>query len=172
MKVTNFIAFLLVGSQIVYGSETCWKKLASRGIGEIPTECPDGMVKEDGLCYTPCADGYSSFLTTCTQIVNSCPSPWTYSLGNCLKPLDYPRSLCSSSRGCQRIGWFYYKYCTSGYDEDGTWCRFEGGCPSGMIDMGLYCAPGSYSRGIGVHPTGCPAGQEYDAGLCYPECTW
>lgn len=175
MKVTNFIAFLLVGSQLVYGSETCWKKLASRGIGEIPTECPNGMVKEDGLCYTPCAQGYSSFLTTCTQVVNNCPSPWTYTLGTCTKPLNYLRTMCSpwSTRGCQRIGWSYYKYCNSGYYEDGYWCRAEeDGCPSGMTDNGAYCSPASYNRGIGVAPTGCPAGQEYDTGLCYPECTW
>jgi len=169
MKSANIIAYLLVASQAVYGSETCWKKLASRGVGTVPTECPDGMVLEAGLCYQPCIEGYSSFLTTCTQNLH-CPSPWTEILGTCAKPLAYDRLPCWGSSGCKKIGWFYYPYCRSGYHDVGTWCHY--GCPSDMIDIGAGCAPRSYDRGVGIIPTDCPAGKEYDAGLCYQECTW
>jgi hypothetical protein len=33
-----------------------------------------------------------------------------------------------------------------------------------------FCWIGSYGRGAGTVPTACPAGQENDAGLCYPVC--
>jgi hypothetical protein len=49
-------------------------------------------------------------------------------------------------------------------------------CPPGFVDDGATCrlnnikAKPSYGRGGGVPPTVCRSGQDYDAGLCYPEC--
>lgn len=34
-----------------------------------------------------------------------------------------------------------------------------------------FCYLPSHGRGAGTVPTECPAGSEYDAGLCYPTCT-
>lgn len=50
-------------------------------------------------------------------------------------------------------------------------------CPPGYIDDGATCRSGgeviakpSYGRGVGTTPTACGAGNELDAGLCYPNC--
>lgn len=49
-------------------------------------------------------------------------------------------------------------------------------CPPNYIDDGATCrldnirAKPSYGRGVGIPPTDCGAGREYDAGLCYPNC--
>lgn len=50
-------------------------------------------------------------------------------------------------------------------------------CESGYGDDGPECyrnltieAKHSYGRGVGTIPGSCPVGQDYDAGLCYPQC--
>ncbi len=50
-------------------------------------------------------------------------------------------------------------------------------CPPGYTDDGATCRSGgevipkpSYGRGVGTVPTACGAGNELDAGLCYPRC--
>lgn len=134
----NIIACLLAGSQAVYGTETCWKKLATRGMGTVPTDCPQGMVNEGGFCFTPCIEGYYSFLNMCFKDLH-CPSPWVEFLTDCVKPLPYNRWPCWGSAGCKQIGWFYYPECSEGYRDEGTWCMY--GCPDGMTDNGLSCAP-------------------------------
>lgn len=50
--------------------------------------------------------------------------------------------------------------CPPGYSDDGATCR-----------KGTVVAKPSYGRGTGSPPTGCAAGQELDAGLCYAKCT-
>ena len=104
---------------------------------------------------------------TCYQ---ECPSGFTDLTSSCVKP-SYNRSPCWKSRSCNRkIGWLYYRRCNSGYYEVGTMCVKS--CPDGMTDIGGSCIPDSYSRGVGIAPTECPSGQENDAGLCYPVCSW
>jgi hypothetical protein len=38
-----------------------------------------------------------------------------------------------------------------------------------MTDIGVSCHKDSYGRTAG-DPMGCSAGEDYDAGLCYPTC--
>ena len=167
MKLYHLIAYMAVGSYFAFAEETCWKQVASRGVGQIPSICPSGMQLENGLCYTKCSDGYRAGVTTCHQY---CPSDFSDLISSCVKP-SYTRSPCWKSRSCNRkIGLFYYPRCKSGYSEWGTMC-FKS-CPDGMTDIGASCEPDSYSRGVGIVPTECPDGQENDAGLCYPTCSW
>ena len=44
----------------------------SRGIGRVPTACPDGQERSGLLCYPKCRSGYSSFGPTCVK------SFWTW----------------------------------------------------------------------------------------------
>lgn len=69
-----------------------------------------------------------------------------------------------------------YPLCDAGYDAVGPVCWEQ--CPAGYIDDGAFCrkdviinAKGSYGRGVGTVPNQCGAGQENDAGLCYPNCS-
>jgi hypothetical protein len=70
-----------------------------------------------------------------------------------------------------------YPYCKEGYYGVGPVCWQY--CPEGWIDEGALCrkdgsietiAKDSYGRGVGTIPNDCGEGNEYDAGLCYPEC--
>ena len=139
MKFCHLIAYMALGSYFAFAEETCWKQVATRGVGQIPTRCPSGMRLENGLCYTECNDGYTAGITTCYQ---DCPSGFGNFISSCMKP-SYNRSPCWKSSSCNRkIGWFYYRSCSSGYYESGTMCYKS--CPDGMTDIGLSCVPDSY----------------------------
>lgn len=76
-------------------------------------------------------------------------------MGNCPKSQEKQAGLC-------------YTPCEEGYTGVGPLCWRN--CPSDFTDTGTGCTKPTYTRGAGTIPTGCPEGQENDAGLCYPKC--
>ncbi len=74
--------------------------------------------------------------------------------------------------GQEKDGALCYPKCDSGYTGVGPVCWET--CPSGYTDTGAFCTKvvpqKNYGRPDGIIPTGCPAGQENQAGLCYKPC--
>lgn len=77
------------------------------------------------------------------------------------------------SVGLEKSGELCYPQCKAGYHGTGPVCWEN--CPEGYTDDGAFCrkdnthAKSSYGRGVGSIPP-CPAGQDFDTGLCYPQC--
>jgi hypothetical protein len=46
-------------------NEFCWKDSYGRGVGLIPTGCPEGKVNQAGLCYRPCSSGFKGVGPVC-----------------------------------------------------------------------------------------------------------
>lgn len=63
--------------------------------------------------------------------------------------------------GFKGVGPVCWKKCPSGYHDDGATCRRDA----------HIVKKDSYGRGAGTVPKSCPAGQHFDAGLCYSACT-
>src|SRR5262245_13789746 len=166
----------------------CWKQTFGRGVGGIPTECPPGQEKDGGLCYPKCRDGFVGLGPVCWQ---KCPDRFRDDGAFCAKPeaygrgAGYPwkfgdpafdygpsRSRCEGENGgsgsCEQDGLIYYPKCKAGFVKVGC-CVCSPACPQGMTDIGVSCAKGSYTRGVGQVP-GCAPGLEADAGLCYQPC--
>jgi hypothetical protein len=131
-----------------------------RGVGTIPNSCGAGKVMDAGLCYPSCNPGYQGVGPVCWQI---CPAGFHDDGLTCRKDgsiIGADTSKCpwydicglTFAQGCS--------VCPAGYHDDGCTCR---------IDPQIFWKS-SYGRGVGGLP-GCAAGQEEDAGLCYPPCT-
>ena len=165
--------------------DICWKNTSTRGVGKIPTTCPAGYPDYDGalVCYQSCQPGYTGVSWVCWQ---KCPAGFTDIGVSCAKPAPYGRgggyaywwpfegradavARCERNTGqaCEIYGELAYPKCAAGYYAFGC-CICSPLCPSGMRDDGAFCAKNTYTRGSAS--TACPAGQAYDAGLCYPQC--
>jgi hypothetical protein len=59
--------------KIVDPADFCWKDTTTRGVGTIPTKCPEGRQQIGLLCYSPCPEGFSRKGFDCHQ---NCPSGW------------------------------------------------------------------------------------------------
>jgi hypothetical protein len=117
-------------------------------------------VNDAGLCYTPCRAGFSGVGPVCWQI---CPSgfhddgatcrldAWIFGSNNEACPW-YDKCGVTFARGCS--------VCPSGFHNDGCTCR---------RDVNII-GKSSYGRGVGTIPSGCPAGRQNEAGLCYSAC--
>lgn len=91
---------------------------------------------------------------------------WVPSYG-CEDGQQYDAGLCydECKEGYTNVLELCYEDCEEGYSDMGLYCIHYGvaGWPSYWKDI--------YNRGIGTLPIpDCGAGNEYDAGLCYPEC--
>jgi hypothetical protein len=95
-----------------------------RGVGTIPSYgCEPADQYDAGLCYEPCAPGYTNVLNLC------------------------------------------YQDCAEGYTDMGLYCMNYG--EVGWPSYWKYV----YDRGVGTFPVpSCGAGEQLDAGLCYPVC--
>ena len=117
-----------------------------RGVGMVPTGCPDGQEKNGGLCYAKCGDGYKGAGPVCWK---SCPPDYHDDGATCRRDPDDYGNKC-------KIG---YK-CKKGYKNTGCTCH---------RDAHIF-SKDSYGRGAGTTPKDCGADQDYNAGLCYPKC--
>jgi hypothetical protein len=166
----------------------CWKETYGRGVGTIPTICPDGMENQAGLCYTLCKDGYYGVGPVCWK---PCPEGFRDDGAFCGKPESYGRGggypwkigdtpfsasgqfkRCEADNGkgnCEIYGAIVYPKCKEGFYAAGC-CVCSPVCPEGFTDIGVSCAKPSYGRGVGVVPTICEDGKENNAGLCYKLC--
>lgn len=168
----------------------CWKPTHVRGVGTVPTICGPGAEYISGLCYDKCAPGYHSSWAAPTNCSADCPAGFRDDGLYCAKPGPYgrgggypwqlgdgfdlngARQRCEHDNpivGCEQLGLIYYPHCINGFHAVGTSiCSPD--CPVGMADIGVSCQKPWYDRGVGTLPTGCSPGEQYDAGLCYPDC--
>lgn len=170
--------------------DICWKDSYGRGVGQLPTTCPNGWERTgaDLLCYPKCKAGFTGVGPVCWQ---DCPSNFRNDGATCAKPAAYGRGAgfpwefgdplndsgmfkrceAKSGRGnCEKNGAVVYPKCKAGFRNEGC-CICTPTCPAGMTDTGVSCVKQSYGRGVGKGAT-CPAGMEQDmtGGLCYPQC--
>ncbi|WP_437673225.1 hypothetical protein [Sorangium sp. So ce131] len=141
-------------------SSTVNKPSYGRGVGAVPSLCGAGEQYDAGLCYPTCASGYYGVGPVCWQ---SCPSGYTDDGLTCRRDAHIINANNSSCPWYDVCGLTFAKGCStcpSGYANDGCTCR---------RDAHIF-AKSSYGRGVGSVPTSCGAGQQYDAGLCYPTC--
>lgn len=118
-----------------------------RGAGKIP-DCDSDLVKDAGLCYPECPEGYKGVGPVCWE---DCPSDMT-DIGVSCQKKSYGRgagtvpNVCPS--GLQNEDGLCYPGCKYGYNGVGPVCWQE--CPSGFADVGVSCAkPKPYGRGGG-----------------------
>ena len=141
--------------------------------------CPNNLVYENGLCYTPCQSGYKGVGHAC---VANCP-PNTKDLGSTMCQKDtYVRGPGVAPTNCPlgqaNIAGTCYPNCPNNYVGVDTVCW--GACPKYFTDNGLSCQkPPSYGRGVGhVTQQQCEQsgdraktnGCEHYLGLWYPKC--
>ena len=148
------------------GKKTTWGDwhLAPYGRGAgTPLVCAAGQETIAGLCYTPCANGYSAVAGMPNVCGTNCPSGYTDTGLLCSRKgsiISADNSSCSKWDLC---GLTVDKGCTtcpSGYHNDGCTCRID---PSTLTKS-------TYGRGVGTIPTSCTSGDEKDVALCYPKC--
>ncbi|MDC0682364.1 hypothetical protein [Sorangium atrum] len=141
-------------------SSTVAKPSYGRGVGTAPTLCGAGQQYDAGLCYPACASGYYGVGPVCWQ---SCPSGYSDDGLTCRRDAQIINANNSACPWYDACGLTFAKGCSTcptGYTNDGCTCR---------RDAHIF-AKSSYGRGAGSVPTSCGAGQQYDAGLCYPAC--
>lgn len=179
---------MMSGNNSVYaqGAEFCWKDSYGRGVGTIPSQCPNGQEKIGALCYDRCPANTKRFGFDCHSV---CPSgmrddglfcraaeygrgagyPWEFGDGF---DLSGAKRRCERTHGsCEQNGLIIYPKCRAGYSAFGCCicrpntpnCRALGMNPG--ID--LSCAKKVY---IGKPKTAGCGSKEYDAGLCYDKC--
>jgi hypothetical protein len=117
-----------------------------RGVGTVPTGCPDGQEKNGGLCYARCRDGYKGAGPVCWK---SCPDGYHDDGATCRRNPDDYGNKC-------KIG---YK-CKKGYKNTGCTCHRDA----------HITGKDSYGRGAGTTPKDCGPDRDYNAGLCYTRC--
>jgi len=180
------IALALLVVPAALADTFCWKNSNGRGVGTIPTNC-GGKENDAGLCYTKCPANYKGVGPVCWQ---NCPSGYSDFGVGCSKPAPYGRgagypwkfgdglndngmfSRCRSAnpQGCEKNGAVVYPKCKAGYHQVGC-CICSPDCPGGLIDSGASCTKKSQGRGAGTIPVACDGGKQYDAGLCYSQCS-
>lgn len=113
--------------------------------------CPTGMEKSNGLCYTPCKDGYKSDgATQCYKVYPGWEQNDATTIVNVGKVLHAnpgkPLSTCPD--GQDKDGALCYPKC--GANEYGVGPVCWTSCPDGYKDGGVFCSkPASYGRGAG-----------------------
>lgn len=131
-----------------------------RGVGTVPNDCGPGRQYDAGLCYPLCPAGYRGVGPVCWQI---CPPGYADDGASCRRNAVifgsdnsacpwYDKCGLTFARGCSK--------CPPGYANDGCTCR---------RDAHIFFKS-TTTRGVGTVPGLCPAGKQYDAGLCYPFC--
>jgi hypothetical protein len=136
------------------------KPSLARGVGVPPNSCGPGQEHDAGLCYPGCPAGFQGVGPVCWQ---RCPAGYADDGATCRRD---PRIIGSDNSACP---W---------YDRCGvTLARGCSVCPAGFDNKGCTCqidahifGKRTHNRGAGSIPSGCRAGMQYDAGLCYPGC--
>lgn len=77
----------------------CWKRSYGRGVGKVPTVCPEGKQLNGGLCYKFCRPKYKGIGPVCWKFPKSygrgvgkvpkkCKNQMVYNVGLCYKPCN------------------------------------------------------------------------------------
>jgi hypothetical protein len=161
--------------------EFCWKDTTTRGAGTVPSACPSGAEKVNGICYDKCPSGFkrASGGLNCLSV---CPSGMRNDGLYCrIKKESYGRGVGWTDRKkcekkfdrCEqdRKKGSWYAKCRDGYRKDGLICYAnKPNCKA--LGMGAQVAGYSCKKKEKAYKTrvaGC-GGQEKDAGLCYKKC--
>ena len=179
----------VIGQDDELDAAFCWKDTYGRGVGVVPDMCRDGRVKIGALCYSRCPNGWRRFGFDCHQ---TCPSGFRDDGLFCRKVevgrgVGYPwwfgdwfdlngaKSRCERDHGsgnCEQCGLIMYPKCPAGmWPVTCNICRpHVPNCPALGMVPGFDLSCGKQIR-IG-DPVGmsCRWNQQYDAGLCYPNC--
>jgi C1A family cysteine protease len=162
------------------------KPSQGRGVGTTPTVCGPNRELNAGLCYESCRTGFHGVGPVCWQ---NCPTGFRDDGAYCAKPSSYPRGAgypwafgdrpfdltqardrcVKENRNCEQNGLIWYPTCRAGFSAAGC-CTCSPNCQEGMSDIGVSCQKQTSTRGVGTVPSGCGAGRQLDAGLCYPLC--
>ena len=161
--------------------EFCWKDTTTRGAGTVPSACPSGAEKVNGICYDKCPSGFkrASGGLNCLSV---CPSGMRNDGLYCRKNKE------SYGRG---VGWANRKKCEEKFgrcEQDRKKGSWYAKCRDGYTKKGLICyanKPNCKALGMGAQVAGysCKkkekayktrvancSGKEKDAGLCYKKC--
>lgn len=166
--------FFALTSMVAQAADSfCWKDSSTRGAGTIPTGCAAGQENQAGLCYNACPSGMTGVGPVCWS---TCPSGYIDMGATCHinKPLTVsPSWVCTSywpgwlGGGCS----WWESRCPSDYTNAGAFCALTPfPTPAGFSGTYLDPMKNTATRGAGTIPHGCPAGQVWDAGLCYKPC--
>jgi hypothetical protein len=139
-------------------ADVCWKRTTVRGLGAIPSECPNAD-KSGALCYPRCPAGYAGVGPVCWQ---SCPDGYHDDGALCRRDAQLQSADTSGCPWYDKCGLTLAKGCSkcpAGFANDGCTCR---------KDVHIF-AKTSQTRGVGW-PMSCRDGHVNDAGLCYPRC--
>jgi hypothetical protein len=144
----------------------CGKPTYFRNIGTVP-DCSPAQVKDAGLCYEPCRDGYSGVGPVCYA---NCPAGWKDTGVACIKDsygngAGLPLNECGEK---EMDAGLCYNKCKDGYKGVSAVCWKT--CPNGWRDTGIACQKDSYGNGAGSTLNYC-GDKEMDAGLCYNKCS-
>lgn len=168
------VALLILPSAL---ASNCWKDAYGRGVGEVISACRADQEKNGLLCYPKCRDNYYGVGPVCWEY---CPAEFRDDGAFCYKPSAYGRGVgyaiwnedeCKRDNpelGCEKWGAVWYPKCREHFHNVAC-CICSPDCPSGMTDIGISCAKGSYGRGAG-EPLICRDGLEMSGLLCYPPC--
>jgi hypothetical protein len=168
----------------IYGLFLLLSSAAHAGYAEREPACKPGQVLEAGLCTDPCGPGEKGVGQVCWS---RCPEG-TRDIGNLCSKTEirartaYSRGVGSIPRACasdkEYVAGLCHEKCRSGYHGVGPVCWEN--TPEGWNDAGRWIwrvsegiqvrNKGSYGRSAGSIPQSCPAGQQLQAGLCYPAC--
>jgi hypothetical protein len=178
-------AFLILAFAVQNASaqqpEFCWKDTTTRGAGTVPSACPSGAEKVNGICYDKCPSGFkrASGGLNCLSV---CPSGMRNDGLYCrIKKESYGRGVGWTDRKkcekkfdrCEqdRKKGSWYAKCRDGYRKDGLICYAnKPNCKA--LGMGARVADYSCKKKEKKYKTrvaGC-SGKEKDAGLCYKKC--
>jgi hypothetical protein len=158
-------------------NDVCWKQSFGNGVG-VPLICPSNMVREGGICYTPCPPGQSEVTPGSLLCFDDCPTNFNDNGYFCAKPA--PKSVgfpVQCRPGLNQEGGLCYSPCPPGYfaNPGSPFCYAP--CPDRYRDDGLYCAkPASYGRGVGrtcLHgwfQCDCNSDEDLNGSTCYPKC--
>jgi len=145
---------ILISSSIIFcsklklvdASNFCWRDTKPRGVGTIPSKCPEGRELVGLLCYSPCPAGFSRKGVDCHQ---NCPSGWAdhgllCNNGKVLAKLcqnlglGFAAGLSPSCPKSIRIGDpVIRKGCPDGKEYNAGLCYTP--CPQGYTGVGPVC---------------------------------
>lgn len=181
---------LFVASAAQAEDNFCWRDTYGRGVGQVPENCPAGMERVGLFCYEACGPNMKRVGFDCHSV---CPDdmrddglfcraeeygrgagyPWEF--GDALDEAGM-LARCEADHGvgnCEAYGAVYYPKCAEGYEPYGCCicrpqvpdCEALGLLPGIDLSCAKVVELGAPEIGL------CNAGDELDAGLCYPVCT-
>jgi hypothetical protein len=130
------------------------------------------------MCEQTCPAGWTDTGLHCAKPAPYERAAFIWELGDTLGSLDDARARCAASAEGQKYGCgtfnsntIVYSLCPPGYDTAPLLTNLCSPiCPPGMTDIGVSCQVDTYDRGVGGLMS-CSADKQYDAGLCYDNCT-